>query len=1122
MLFRSEWMTKEIKDLNDQSSDLGFRLVWGMERPDLVLTETLNFHDLGIADTKLEQDTDENVGNVVEGPDDTYDQVKRPVGSTYLELYCTANPNVPQSRELYDYDNGVWKLRLSKTTPVYTDSLGRELEMPVWRVAISDSSVPAKWNGVKEDVYRKKTNNVLEWFKDDDYSRWFFTMQPPQFRNYPTDYPKVPDNSSAVLIDSIAQLDAYELDTSGPEEEDNSHKDVKEKAASEVLDRVLKDWEKFDFPTSNVLGPAVASKKAFDRSKSSNRDNSWRKREIALDRVVWFTKALGDAGNDNDTKLGTAGEYPDALRTFCKTTNDAQYLEPNQYLIVGPDEKRSVGSTYYDPNNENARFGVDANSAVNVLQLSDIGTNLLSKPAFSGNYTFMVAKSNIGGVGLNISEPLWTASKKDPYEIPYAENQKFHGKTRIIDPSLDPKGDASAPDGLETARCSVMDVPFELRKDMDEDKRADVPDDDYDNVVGNYPIVKDGLFGIGTVPAYKSSFVQRVADPNRPYHPLMNPYITVDWNVMDLTVFTGERVGMGDEYESSHRIAEKGYSNSEIKLKKNDFLKVDDDDTFKLEDVFSSRQWGNSSQKSFNKPSSERPNPWARAFEFDDNDNTGLQRPRDRQDPSVVLKFAPSHTLGMFNNMGDRGNWVADPNDPNNTIFDKNPDGATFKGLNEKYLTSGDVYKGAPRKPFEHLVWNDAPYSNPMELALVPASSSSRFGLEFVRNDKVGDDIGKLYEYEADKFKNKSLGSHGLFGFEDWQGKDDKKRGGVPGSYLNFFVSSRKAGETLNLCKALEFVSVPSLYLGTKRLITDTNDQYIEDENGNPLFFSRRREPGKVNINTVNESVWKAISPNSDRILAENRLPSVEWSDFQDSRNAGDFFCYFQPSHTLGLWVQLNKSSAPCPSFSSIMAQNQCDLDSASSGDFEALLDNTVPRRDDDGEILYTYTFLEDPNDPDSETHSGVGTLEEVDAHQPGVLSCEKLTEKRGNLYEATAEMQRLSGLTTTRSNAFAVWVTVGYFEVERCNPGVNMPNVDPDGNTLTFDMLIDPSYKWYHYYQAIYPDGYTYGKELGSEFGETRRHRGFSIIDRSIPVDFRRGNSGNYENAILLKRVID
>ena len=44
----------------------------------------------------------------------------------------------------------------------------------------------------------------------------------------------------------------------------------------------------------------------------------------------------------------------------------------------------------------------------------------------------------------------------------------------------------------------------------------------------------------------------------------------------------------------------------------------------------------------------------------------------------------------------------------------------------------------------------------------------------------------------------------------------------------------------------------------------------------------------------------------------------------------------------------------------------------------------------------------------------------------------------------------------------------------------------------------------------------------LMTQTHHTGWNRGFSIIDRSIPVDFRRGNSVNYEDVILLKRVIE
>jgi len=107
------------------------------------------------------------------------------------------------------------------------------------------------------------------------------------------------------------------------------------------------------------------------------------------------------------------------------------------------------------------------------------------------------------------------------------------------------------------------------------------------------------------------------------------------------------------------------------------------------------------------------------------------------------------------------------------------------------------------------------------------------------------------------------------------------------------------------------------------------------------------------------------------------------------------------------------------------------------------------------------------------------------------------------NTYNELEGIQRLSNLTTNRSNAFAVWVTVGYFEATKVNP------TDYPGLSLAeFD--------------AIYPGGYTIGKELGSDVGEIVRHRAFYIVDRTIPVGFRRGNPMNAMDAVLLKRVLE
>ena len=90
--------------------------------------------------------------------------------------------------------------------------------------------------------------------------------------------------------------------------------------------------------------------------------------------------------------------------------------------------------------------------------------------------------------------------------------------------------------------------------------------------------------------------------------------------------------------------------------------------------------------------------------------------------------------------------------------------------------------------------------------------------------------------------------------------------------------------------------------------------------------------------------------------------------------------------------------------------------------------------------------------------------------------------------------LQRLGNLVTTRSNVYAIWITVGYFEVK--------PPDNPD--------------------PLAYPDGYELTTELGTDTGEIRRHRAFYMFDRSIPVGYIRGQDLNVEKAILVKRFIE
>ena len=105
-------------------------VVWGCEQPDLMITETLAFHDRGIADT-----TEDNGGpygsgedGSVGGGDNDFDQVRVPQGSLFLELYGTRNPESPHlPAELYR--NGKLALGLTPTGDSHAE--------PIWRLALS-------------------------------------------------------------------------------------------------------------------------------------------------------------------------------------------------------------------------------------------------------------------------------------------------------------------------------------------------------------------------------------------------------------------------------------------------------------------------------------------------------------------------------------------------------------------------------------------------------------------------------------------------------------------------------------------------------------------------------------------------------------------------------------------------------------------------------------------------------------------------------------------------------------------------------------------------------------------------------------------------------------------------
>jgi large repetitive protein len=93
-------------------------------------------------------------------------------------------------------------------------------------------------------------------------------------------------------------------------------------------------------------------------------------------------------------------------------------------------------------------------------------------------------------------------------------------------------------------------------------------------------------------------------------------------------------------------------------------------------------------------------------------------------------------------------------------------------------------------------------------------------------------------------------------------------------------------------------------------------------------------------------------------------------------------------------------------------------------------------------------------------------------------------------------QLQHLMNLTTTRTHQYAVWITVGFFQVKR-QGDLAMFAIDPQ---LAFDIM---------------------GPEIGAANGKATRYRGFYLVDRLQLTGFNPASSTNFRAAVVYRNRI-
>ena len=390
-------------------------------------------------------------------------------------------------------------------------------------------------------------------------------------------------------------------------------------------------------------------------------------------------------------------------------------------------------------------------------------------------------------VGLNVSEPLPRGADYYPQpDLMYFGNEDLDNDGNTDYPLTDAYLDYSDQTFPKTAKDAPLDV-----------SRNRIP-----NANGE-PV-------LGTVEDYCSALLQRLADPTKPYNAITNPYRTVDWMPIDLTVFSGE--------DRESRISGAGGYARRSRQRNGHIKRVGSNTPVAASALYSY-------ETDFQTPNASiaAANIDGDYFRFDA--GTGTEHLQssfsflNTAQPNVNPGF-----VGFAATVGSLGSPAADD------------------------VTGND--RNLPQTAYAVHPWLNRPFASAMEVLMVPASSQGRLFEEFSFNPTGDPNV-----------------------FCDGTDDDDPTLVNAPFRHLlNFFHSSGTPSKGLEFARVFDFVNTLPRFRGEVEYIsptrlygTNTQPTFIPTELTsllpNPFNFNYdSHRQGTINLNTLSKfPVWAGL-----------------------------------------------------------------------------------------------------------------------------------------------------------------------------------------------------------------------------------------------------------------------